>query len=108
MNVIKLPSLSVGLLRREGARWNVKWRVRRTPLEGVLAGMFVNTPLHPSQEGNRTGRALKPTSRVIFNREKSRNYPLAPYGRTAQAKPSAPRTSICPVTVKVLRSTTAT
>ena len=26
---------------------------------GVLADMFVNTPLHPSQEGNRTGRALK-------------------------------------------------
>jgi len=36
----------------ERARWNVRWRVRRTPLEGVLAGMPVNTPLHPSQEGN--------------------------------------------------------
>jgi hypothetical protein len=33
---------------------------------GVLADMFINTPLHPSQEGNRTGPAINHTLFTIF------------------------------------------
>jgi hypothetical protein len=33
---------------------------------GVFANMFVNTPLHPSQEGNRTAQALNSVSFIIF------------------------------------------
>ena len=41
-NAFELPS-------REEVRTDVLWR-------GVLTGMLINTPLHPSEEGDRTGR----------------------------------------------------
>jgi hypothetical protein len=51
VNVMATP-----LLR--GVRLVVLWRACRQAGRGVLADMPVNTPLHPSQEGNRTGPCL--------------------------------------------------